>query len=40
MIWGGLPPAAISLFSLFFHAIISERNPLLAESLGHHWFSY
>jgi hypothetical protein len=28
MIWDGLPSAAISLFPLFFHRIISERDPV------------
>jgi hypothetical protein len=34
MIWDGLPSAAISLFSLFFHRIISERDPAFGGNPG------
>jgi hypothetical protein len=34
MIWDGLPSAAISLFSLFFHRIISKRDPVFGGNPG------
>jgi hypothetical protein len=34
MIWDGRPSAAISLFSLFFPEIISERDPVFGGNPG------